>query len=387
MKRMKKSNTLAIATLGVAVAAATPLVAQESLNFAYGYPSTSAIGLAVQDYAAAVAERSDGNIDVTGFPMTLLSLPETSPGVRDGLADVGFVLPPYYPAEYSTNLFLHEMNLLINLVENPTGKEPLAFGGAMLEYTFNNCPECLAENKAQNQVYTGGGVTPLYNLLCKDVNVTSIEDLKGLRLRAGGAGFVRFAEAFGAQGVRLPVSEAYEGLDQGILDCAMLSAPELTNYSLHEVVTDITLAVPGGAFAGVSSANVNADRWKAMDDASRSALLWGGSQMSASTTWNFYTDDNAAIEHAREKGINIVQGDAELLAAVKEFAKADLETVSALFKDTYGVERASEIAADFAPLLDKWNGLVAGVDSKEALQQLYWNEVISKVDASTYGME
>ena len=73
MKRMKKSNTLAIATLGVAVAAATPLVAQESLNFAYGYPSTSAIGLAVQDYAAAVAERSDGNIDVTGFPMTLLS--------------------------------------------------------------------------------------------------------------------------------------------------------------------------------------------------------------------------------------------------------------------------------------------------------------------------
>ena len=377
--------TATIAATLAAVAVAAPAIAKERLNFAYGYPNTSAIGKAVDDYAAAVAERSDGEIDVTGFAMSLLSLPETSPGVRDGLADVGFVLPPYYPAEYSTNLFLHEMNLLINLVENPTGKEPLAFTGAMLEYTFNNCPECMAENVAQNQVYTGGGVTPLYNLLCKDVKVTSIADLKGLRLRAGGAGFVRFAENFGAQGVRLPVSEAYEALDQGIIDCAMLSAPELTNYNLHEVVTDITLAVPGGAFAGVSSANVNADRWKAMDDKSREALLWGGSHMTADITWNFYTDDSAAIEHARNKGIKIHAADAELAAAVKDFARTDLETVATLFKDTYNVARSSEIAADFAPLLDKWNGLVTDVESSDDLQQLLWNEVVSKVDPATYG--
>ena len=381
---MTYKNTLALATTIVAAGIAGQAAAQESLNFAYGYPNTSAIGLAVDDYAAAVADRSGGNIDVTGFAMSLLSLPETSPGVRDGLADVGFVLPPYYPAEYPTNLFLHELNLLINLIEEPTGKEPLAYTGAMLEYTFNNCPECLAENAAQNQVYTGGGVTPLYNLLCKDVSVTSVEDLAGLRLRAGGAGFVRFAEAFGAQGVRLPVSEAYEALDQGIIDCAMLSAPELTNYNLYEVVTDITLGVPGGAFAGVSSANVNADRWKAMDDASREALLWGGSHMTASTTWNFYTDDSAAIEKSRELGINFHEPDAELVAAVREFSQADLDTVSSLFRDTYNVERAYEIREDFGPLLDKWNGLVADVDSKEALQQLFWNEVISKVDPATY---
>ena len=381
---MTYRNSTALAAALAATAIAGTASANEQLNFAYGYPSTSAIGLAVDAYAAAVAERSEGAIEVTGFAMSLLSLPEASPGLRDGLADVAFVLPPYYPAEYATNLFLHEMNLLINLVDAPTGKEPLAFAGAMLEYTFNNCPECLEEYKAQNQVYTGGGVTPLYNLLCKDVAVTSVEDLQGLRLRAGGAGFVRFAEAFGAQGVRLPVSEAYEGLDQGIIDCAMLSAPELTNYNLHEVVTDITLAVPGGAFAGVSSANVNADRWKALDDAGREALLWGGSHMSASTTWNFFTDDVTAIEHAREKGINIQPADAELLEAVKTFSQADLETVSTLFRDTYNVARSYEIAADFVPLLEKWRGLVTEVDSQQSLQTLFWNEVYAKIDPATY---
>ncbi len=383
---MKRTTTkTVIATLGAVLVAATPVVAKEKLNFAYGYPANSAVGLAVEDYAAAVAERSGENVTVTGFPMSLLSLPETSPGVRDSLADVGFVLTPYYPAEYSNNLFLHEQNLLINLAENPTGKEPLAFTGAMLEYTFNNCPECLEEFKAQNQVYTGGGVTPLYNMLCKDTSITTIDDLKGKRLRAGGAGFVRFAEHFGAQGVRLPVNEVYEALDQGILDCAMLSAPELTNYNLYEVVTDITLDVPGGAFAGVASANVNADRWKAMSNEDREALLWGGNAMTAATTWNFYTDDSAAVQKSHDLGIAFHEPTPELLAAVKEFAAQDLKTVSGLFKDTYGVERAEEITAEFAPILEKWYGLVADISTKEELQQLYWDQVISKVDPATYG--
>lgn len=381
MTYTKPIHAITAAVMGLAVS--SPALAQ-NLNFAYGYPENSAIGIGVADYKAAVEERSEGSLTVQGFPMSLLSLSETSPGVRDGLADVGFVLTPYLPSEYATNLFLHELNLLITLAENPTGKEPLAYTGAMLEYTFNDCPECLAEYQEQNQVYTGGGVTPLYNLLCKDVQITSIEDLEGKRLRAGGAGFVRFAEKFGAQGVRLPVNEVYEGLDQGILDCAMNSAPELTNYNLHEVVTDITLAVPGGAFAGVSSANINADRWKSLTDDQREALLWGGAQMTASTTWGFYSDDAVAIQNAKDKGINILEPEPELAAAVKEFASEDLGIVSDLFRDTYGVERANEIRDEFTPILEKWYGLVEDIDSKEELQQLYWDEVISKVDPATY---
>jgi len=377
-------NTLTLAATLVATAIAGQAAAKERLNFAYGYPNNSAIGLAVDDYAAAVEERSGGNITSTGFPMSLLSLSETSAGVRDGLADVGFVLTPYFAAEYPTNLFLHELNLLINLIEKPTGKEPLAYTGAMLEYTLNDCPECLEEFKAQNQVYTGGGVTPLYNLLCKDVKVTSVEDLKGKRLRAGGAGFVRFAEHFGATGVRLPSSEVYEALDQGILDCAMLSAPELTNYNLHEVVTDITLGVPGGAFAGVASANVNLDRWKGMDDESRAVMLWAGSHMTADVSWNFYADDTAAIQHARENGINIYQPEPELVAAVQEFMKQDLDTVSTLFEENYNVARAAEITAAFPALLEKWGGLVADVESSEELQEIFWTEVLSKIDPTTY---
>ena len=57
--------------LGVVVLAATPLLAEERMNFAFGFPATSAVGLAVEDYIAAAAERSDGEIVITGFPSTL----------------------------------------------------------------------------------------------------------------------------------------------------------------------------------------------------------------------------------------------------------------------------------------------------------------------------
>lgn len=83
---------------------------------------------------------------VRGFPMSLPSPPEASPGLRDHLADIGCVLPPYGP----------------------------------------------------------------------DVRATPIEAPKGKRLRVGGARLVRLAEHSGTQGVRLPVNQAREALDQGV---------------------------------------------------------------------------------------------------------------------------------------------------------------------------
>ena len=47
-------------------------------------------------------------------------------------------------------------------------------------------------------------------------------------------------------------------------------------------------------------------------------------------------------------------------------------------------ELADEIAADFEPLLAKWNDLVVDVDSADALNQVIWDQVISKVDPATY---
>ena len=164
----------------------------------------------------------------------------------------------------------------------------------------------------------------------------------------------------------------------------MLSAPELINYNLNEVVTDITPAVPGGAFAGVASANINVDRWRAMGDAEREALLWAGTQLTASATWNFYTDDNKAIEDAKARGIRLHEASPELIAEVQEFSRQDLQTVAGLFMKDYGVARAEVIIEEFRPVLEKWYDLVENVETRDQLHQLYWDQVSSNIDPATY---
>ena len=67
---MTYKNTVAIAATIVAATLAGQAAAKERLNFAYGYPNTSVIGKGVDDYAAAVSERSGGEVEVTGFAMS-----------------------------------------------------------------------------------------------------------------------------------------------------------------------------------------------------------------------------------------------------------------------------------------------------------------------------
>lgn len=369
---------LAFVTLSIAPSAA------ESLNYAHGYPADSAVGLAATMFAEEAGARSDGDLKIRPFAMSLLSLSETGPGLRDGMADVGYVLSPYYSAEYATSLLLHELNPLVNLGDI-TGKESFAYAGAMVDYSLNNCPECLSEFAAQNQVYTGGGVTSLYGLQCK-TPIRSMPDLAGKRVRTAGAGFVRFAEHFEAVAVPLPINEVYEALSQGVLDCAMLSAPELINYNLYDVVTDITPNVPGGLFAGVAATNVNLDVWKRLSAEQRAALLWGASHMTARMTWNFVMQEEEAYAEANKRDINIHEPDTEMTAAVREFVTDDLQEVIKVFSNTYNVSRAPAIAEEFPKTLERWMGLVGEVSTYEELQQVYWNEIYSKIDPASYGL-
>src|SRR5690606_3577170 len=99
-----------------------------------------------------------------------------------------------------------------------------AFGGALNEFMFTKCPECTTDFERQNQVFTGTGGSSPYMLLCTKP-VTSQTDLKGARLRAGGAAWARWARQLGASPVSMPGNEIFEALNQKVVDCAMLSAP------------------------------------------------------------------------------------------------------------------------------------------------------------------
>lgn len=355
------------------------------IRYATGYPPNSIGSIAADRYVEAIEEHSNGAYTGRAYPLTLLNFMEMSDGLRDGMADAGALLLTYTPALFPRANMLGEISMLLDLGDIEPHRVGMAYGGAMAEYMFFNCPSCLQEFSAQNQVYAGAGASTRYILLCNKP-VTNLAEIRGKRLRAGGSNWSRWAESLGASPVSMSVNEVYEGLGQGVLDCTIQSSPELSIFKFMEVVTDITTDVPGGTY-GSSANSINTQTWQALSELGRESVLYATAVTSADITWAYAQASMENMKVAAEKPeITIHQPAADLREATEAFVMADLDRIASTYQDRHSIQNASELIAGFKPILERWEALVADIDSPEALTQLYWDEVYSKVDVSSYGL-
>lgn len=378
-------TTIGSAIFGAATLAAVSGAAQaETLRYAIGWPPNTTATAAVETYAEKAKDVSAGDIEVKVYPLSLLNFLEANEGVRDGLADIVTILSPYYLNEFPRLNLATELAALVELRDDVGLRGPMAFTGAMLEYVMLNCPACAEEAAAQNQVYTSAASSPPYVLQCLEPT-SSPDDLKGKRIRAGGAWWSRWVEAMGATTVSISINETFEALSQGVLDCTASNATELTNFSFIDVVKSINLDVPGAVFTSAVS-NVNRDVWQGLSNEQRAVLLQAGATVSSQMTWNYWQEGQNNIEQAKAKGIDFTGADDALKAKSRAFIEQDIENMIASYKERFGIEDGAETVAKMRELLEKWSPLVGDVDSAEGLAELYWTEVYSKLDPATYGL-
>lgn len=355
------------------------------LNFALGFPPGAIPIVAAEKYGEVVKESAEGDLTVKVYPMSLLNMAETSPGLRDGMADIGLVLTQYTPAEYPHNNLIAESTMMLRLLgEKAVGKEATAYAGALTEFVFNKCPECLEEYKQQNQVFTGGGTGTSYGLVCNKP-VKSLSDLRGKRLRVGASQWARWSQHVGATSVTLTGNEMYEALSQGVVDCIVVSAPEIHNFGLLDVTTDLTMAVPGGIFV-TALANVNTNTWSSLNSDQRKALLRASAYMSAYGSLRYHNLEDEVFAAAKDKGVRFHDADSELVEDAMRFIEQDMQTMVDYYTKQHKLERASEMLAEFRPILEKWTDLVDGIQDTQELADLFWDEVYSKVDVSKHGL-
>ena len=378
-------NTNAKAALGgIALAAfgATAAGADE-LTFAIGHPPGSYLITGGEAFAETVAAETGGSLTAKVFPMSLLSMAETSAGLREGMADMGTVMSTYFTAEFPhTNMILDSSMMLGDMGPEAAAVAGLAYAPAMAEFVMTKCPECSAEFAAENQVYTGAAGTPGYALNCTKPVVT-LEDLSGARLRIGGANWARWSEAVGATPVTMSGNEMLEALAQGVLDCIILSVPDVQNFGMGESVKHITMGAPGGVYVA-SLTNMNLDTWNGLSEDERRAVMKGAAEASAISTWAYQAGEESVLSKVAAEGVTVHQADPAVLAKTAEFAAADREALVALYAEK-GVSRAEEMLADFEQLLEEWVGLTQGVADAEELADLYWTELYSKIDVAAHG--
>jgi len=375
------------AALGVGLSATinVGVTQADTLRFAVGFPSGAPIE-AAKKYAESVKENTNNEHSVKIYELSLLNHSEMSSGISQGMADLGYLLTAYSPSDYPHSNLGADMSMQTALQDDVLGREGYAYSGAMLEYIMLNCPECQNEFSSNNQVYTSVVSTPAYVMFCNEP-VKSAEDLKGKRMRISGAPWARWVKDFGGSPVALPVTEVYEALEQGVVDCTFLSPTELTNFNLIDVVKNITTDVPGGLYAAGGAATLNRDTWNRFNDEEKEAMLKAGSVMAAYVTFLYQEQAHSDMEKARSKGINIIEADSDLLERSREFIKSDLEFIPEFYSGEYGIDskRTRELADTMSSLIKKWNGLVGDIETADQLAELYWSEVYSKLEPSSYG--
>lgn len=385
MKLKKHFATLVGA--GLLAAFAVQPAAADTFRFAVGFPSGAPVE-AAKKYAEAVQEYTDKKHRVRIFELSLLNHSEMSEGIGKGLADVGYLLTAYSPSDYPFSNMGADLSMVMALDNRVEEQEGYAYSGAMLEYIMLNCDECQDEFSKNNQVYTSVVSTPSYVMFCNDP-VDSVESVKGKRLRTSGAPWARWARAFDAQPVALPVGEVYEALSQGVVDCSFLSPTELTNFNLIEVVRNITTDVPGGLYAAGGASTLNKSKWDKFSVEEKEAFLKAGSVMAAEITYGYQTQAIDDLKKAKAQGINIIQAQPDLLEKSREFIRADLEFIPTFYAGEYNLDsgRLTELSETMLGLIEKWQGIIseADIQSADDLRDIYWEEVYSKIDPAQYG--
>ena len=288
-------------------------------------------------------------------------------GMRDGIVDAAMIVDLYYPSELPVSNVMAGLGSLL--------KDARVAIAAVTEVQVLGCPECVKEFEKYNVKFLGGYSTAAYNLLCTSPT-SSLAELKGKKIRAPGA-IGRMASAIGAVPVNITVTETYEALQRGQIDCTFGAAGWLDTYSLGDVAKHVTLIKTGGAFGGPMF-NLRVDKWKALKPAERKILLDAAPIGVAGASFAYEADDDVALSKASQKGYKVVEPSSDLRAALEKFADEDAAVVIKQATGR-GVKNAEAIVNAYRAANKKWSQIVAKVgNDKAAYIEALRREIYSK---------
>jgi TRAP-type C4-dicarboxylate transport system substrate-binding protein len=188
-------------------------------------------GRFLSQWIEEVREASNGRIDITLFPSSQLgAVPDIIDNLKLGVSDIAWASPAMFsgrfPVMEGTNLPLLDIptarvgtDLLYDLWEQ-TDLMQKEFDGIHPLMLHNACPYYFASAK-------GGD------------DITSLADLKGMKLRVQGTYPSVLLKELGAEPISLHASEIYESLSKHVLDGMLTDITTFRTYKLSEVTGSV----------------------------------------------------------------------------------------------------------------------------------------------------
>ncbi len=373
---MKKLLTAFLAASALTLGAAGMADARD-LRIAPGappaHPSNSHL---YQKFVEYLPEESGGALTATVLGPEVVGLGQMKDALQSQIAEVGNLLPLYFPADLPMMSVTGQLSL--------TGTNSQAMGAALTEFVVN-CEPCQQEMKNLGFVYLGSGASDVYEFLTTKP-VHNAEDMKGLRLRSGGAPWARFAEHFGATPVQMSVLDQFEAMNSGTIDGSMASIADMLSFRLVEVAKYVTYA-PIGLYFSTSNFTVAKPTWDSLSAEERAAMTRAANRANVDFTHRWGTTMPEEATAASEKaGVEFIEADPEFVEQIKQFIQDDIATAGSYSQEQFGIEDAPEQIQAFLGLVDKWMAIAEELDNDpQAIANRIQEEVWSKVDYASYG--
>lgn len=303
-----KSTMLAVGFLaGVLALPVSSAHAQVTLNVnAWVPPSHLLVADITMPFCADVEKATQGRVKCNLLPKAVVAPPQTFDAVKDGLADISFVVHGYTPGRFVLTDVV-EFPFLGNTSEAVSVAYQRIYEKTLAKYDENKGVHVLA-------VFTHGP-GQIYNTR-RPVN--SLKDLEGLKIRVGGGMVNEIAKLLGTVPMLKPAPESYELLSQGVADGLFFPKESVLSFKLVPLIKHTTY-VPGGLYNVSFALVMNPAKWAQISDADKAAINKLSGEALARRAGKAWDAVDARGEKAlRDAQVPIVIADAKFIAEIKD---------------------------------------------------------------------
>ena len=268
---MLKSISVFVALVTALILGAAPGVrAAEPIQLDLGNwtPSTHHLAInAFEPWKKIVEQKTQGRVKVNVQHGGVLGTSKaTLNDVKGGVYHVGLIAASYY---YDTPLFKLVIGELPFAISSP-----LVGARVMTEFADKHGKDVFDTLNVKNM----GILSTDGYAMFSTKPIRRIEDLKGMKLRAVGKGWVQIAKEWGAVPTPMATEEGYTALERGTLDIFQVSPTSGIGYKYHEPAPYVTqLAAPVVIGAMIMNkafyAKLPADLKKLFDEELNPALM------------------------------------------------------------------------------------------------------------------
>ena len=283
-------------------------------------------------WAAEVEKETKGQVKVTLYPSMQLGgkPPELFRQAVDGVVDMVFTLPGYTSPAFPRT----------GIIELP-GLKADGFAATDMMWDLLD-PYLLPEYKGVKVIALWGAEDA--GLMTRTSKAfRSMDDLKGLRLRAPSAAQAKQIQHMGAVPIAAPITEVYPGLERGTMDGAMVPFTTILDFRLGEVARGFTISGP--IFGrSVFLIAMNQKKYDSLSPAARAAIdKLSGRALSRKATEVYIKRAEEAVKSVRGK------------ADVVELSKAEQNRISKALR----------------PIIDEWvkESEAKGIPARDMLKR------------------